>query len=65
MYNQQWSFGTIVLFDVVWLVILVAFILMGKYGQAAPGTEEGEDPEKLEILGPDAGDVLADIKKIQ
>ena len=39
---------------------------MGKYGEPAPGTEEGcEDPEKLEICGPDAGDDLADIKKIQ
>jgi len=38
---------------------------MGKYGAPAPGTEEGEDAEKLEICGPDAGDDIADIKKIQ
>lgn len=59
------AFATIALFDIVWLVILVFFILIGKYGNPAPGTEEGEDQVELELRGPDAGkDDYADIKDI-
>lgn len=49
------SFGAIALINILMLTFLITMILMGKFGQAAPGTDEGEDQEDLEIRGPDAG----------
>lgn len=65
MFNSQvWAFATIAIIDAIWLVIIVFFILIGKYGAPAPGTDDQEDQEQLEIRGPDAGDDIDDIKKI-
>ena len=65
MFNSQvWAFATIAIIDAIWLVIIVFFILIGKYGAPAPGTDDQEDREQLEIRGPDAGDDIDDIKKI-
>lgn len=49
------SFAGIAVIDFAMLVFLLIMIFMGKFGQAAPGTDEGEDQEDLEIRGPDAG----------
>jgi sugar phosphate permease len=47
-YGSWMAFGTIVIFDVVWLIILLIFIFMGKYGNPAPGTDADEDQEMLD-----------------
>ena len=42
-YGSWMAFGTIVIFDVVWLIVLLFFIFIGKYGNPAPGTGDDED----------------------
>lgn len=52
IFGPSMAFGTIVLFDVVWLIVLLIFIAIGKYGNPAPGTDENEDQEALDVMGP-------------
>lgn len=42
-YGAWMAFGTIALIDVIWLVFVVFFIAIGKYGNPAPGTDDDED----------------------
>ena len=42
-YGEKMAFGTIVIFDAVWLVVIVFFILIGKYGNPPAGTDDDED----------------------
>lgn len=54
-YGAWMAFGTIVIIDAVWLIILLFFIAIGKYGSPPAGTDENEDQEGLDLRGPDAG----------
>lgn len=54
-WGQKMAFGTIVLIDVVWLLMLLFFIAIGKYGAPAVGCDDGEDQELLQLRGPEAG----------
>lgn len=38
--SQTWAFASIVIIDAIWLVIIVFFICIGKYGAPAPGTDD-------------------------
>jgi len=55
IYGEWMAFGTIVIFDVIWLIALLIFISMGKYGKPAAGTEDDVDQEELDLAGPDMG----------
>lgn len=55
-WGQQMAFGTIVIIDVVWLVMLLFFIAIGKYGNPAVGCDDGEDQELNDLRGPDGGE---------
>lgn len=50
-YGSWMAFAVIVMFDVVWLIVLLFFIAIGKYGDAAPGTIDDDDAEAMEKFG--------------
>ena len=62
-WGQQMAFGTIVIIDVVWLLMLLFFICIGKYGAPAVGCDDGEDQEMQDLRGPDDGEGYGDIPK--
>lgn len=49
-YGAWMAFAIIAAFDIVWLIVLGIFILMGKYGDPAPGTmdDDADDEENKE-----------------
>jgi len=75
--GKSWmAFGTIVIFDGVWLIVLTFFILIGKYGNPPACCDDEDDQAVLELRGPDAiptegkpddnkmvRDIMADIER--
>jgi len=62
-YGAWMAFAVIVGFDALWLIILLFFIAIGKYGNPAPGTEEHEEANfGAEIKeGVDLDEIMGDI----
>lgn len=65
-YGTWMAFGVIAMIDSVMLLFVLSMIAIGKFGQAAAGTEDGEDQEEMDLRGPDAGaGGYADIPKLE
>ena len=54
------AFAVIAGFDILWLIILLPFVFMGKFGNPPPGTGDDEDQELLDKYGPETPSIVPD-----